>query len=159
MAVGFPALLRERVPAESGETALPDEATCFFHAGKRAVQTCGACGRFVCALCDLEIDGEHLCPTCLSEGRRLGALRKLEQNRVLFDSIALAFAVLPILIWPFTCLTAPASLYVVIRYWKSPPGVLPRTKIRFILAGLLALAQIAGWCVLARFALSNLGAQ
>jgi hypothetical protein len=36
-------------------------------------------------------------------------------------------------------------LFVSIRYWKAPQGILRRTKIRFITAIVFSLLQIAGW--------------
>ena len=47
--------------------------------------------------------------------------------------------------WPFTLITAPAAIYVALRYWNAPMSLVPRTKIRFILAILFAGAELAGW--------------
>ena len=44
-----------------------------------------------------------------------------------------------------TCITAPLTLYIVVRYWKTPASLLPRTRVRFVLAALIALLQIGGW--------------
>jgi hypothetical protein len=63
--------------------------------------------------------------------------------------MALVLAVVPaFLIWP-TIITAPMSLYVSARYWRKPSSLLPRTKIRFYLAVLVAVLQIAAWVFLA----------
>jgi hypothetical protein len=32
-----------------------------------------------------------------------------------------------------------------VKHWNSPTGIIPRTKIRFILAFLIAGLQIAAW--------------
>src|SRR5438093_9185003 len=62
----FPAFFRRNTPGESGEIVLVEgESTCFYHAGKKAVLPCHGCGRFLCALCDCELNGEHFCPACL----------------------------------------------------------------------------------------------
>ena len=50
------------------------------------------------------------------------------------DSIALSLSLLPVVIWPVTCLTAPAALFYAIRHWKSPTSILPRTKVRYLAA-------------------------
>jgi hypothetical protein len=34
---------------------------------------------------------------------------------------------------------------MVIRYWKAPGSIIPRSKIRFVLAFLIAGLQIVGW--------------
>jgi hypothetical protein len=72
----------------------------------------------------------------------------LENQRTLYDGIALTLAVLPILMWPLTFITAPASLFIVVRHWRSPLSVVPRTRVRYVLAALFAVAQIAGWLFL-----------
>lgn len=66
----------------------------------------------------------------------------------MYDSVALAFATFPALfIWP-VLIGAPAALWVVFRRWRSPGSVVPRTRIRFYLAALIALAEIVGVVVL-----------
>src|SRR5438046_1925263 len=61
----FPAFLRPLAEGQHGETILVEgEASCFYHPRKRAVIPCSACGRFLCALCDVELNNEHLCPVC-----------------------------------------------------------------------------------------------
>jgi hypothetical protein len=64
---------------------------------------------------------------------------------VLYDSLALTLALVPLLLWPFTLITAPAALFIAIRYWRAPGSVVQRTKVRLILAMFVALAQIVGW--------------
>ncbi len=123
------------------------EASCFYHPTKKAMLPCEACGRFLCALCDVELNGQHLCPACLAAGQKKGKLSNLDHRRMLYDSLALTLALLPLLIWPFTLITAPAALFIAIRYWRAPGSVVQRTKIRMILAMFLALAQIVGWGV------------
>ena len=69
----FPALFRQNAPAQAGEGLLVEgESTCFYHSGKKAVLPCQGCGRFLCALCDCELNGEHFCPACLETGRPKG---------------------------------------------------------------------------------------
>ena len=129
----------------------PGDATCFYHAQKQAIVACDSCGRFLCALCDVEIGGSHRCPACLESGKRKRKLEVVENRRVLYDGLALALAVGPILMWPFTILTAPAALFLVVRHWRGPLSILPRSRIRFVLAFLIALAQICGWILLFYF--------
>jgi len=61
--------------------------------------------------------------------------------------MALALAAYPLLIFYFTIITAPAALFVAIRHWNSPSSIIPRTKIRFVLAIITALMELAGWGV------------
>jgi hypothetical protein len=36
-------------------------------------------------------------------------------------------------------------IYLTVRHWKSPSSIIARSKIRFILAFIIAGVQIAGW--------------
>src|ERR1700744_6339275 len=142
----FPAFFRKISPGQSGEVIVMEgESGCFYHPQKKAVLPCDGCGRFLCALCDCELGGQHLCPVCLETGKTKGKIKNLENQRILYDSIALSLAIYPILIFYFTLITAPMTLFVSIRYWKSPMSLVRRTKVRFMAAILLALLQLTGW--------------
>ena len=142
----FPAALRPPGPGASGERVhMEGEASCFYHPAKKAVVPCESCGRFLCAVCDVELSGAHLCPACLESGKKKGRLKQLENTRTLYDSLALAVAVFPIIAWPFTLVSAPIALYLAIRYWNAPTSIVRRSKWRAVLAIVIALLQIAGW--------------
>ena len=149
----YPSLYR-RIPAgHSGEMLQMDkEAGCFYHPRKKAVVPCSACGRFVCALCDVAINGEHLCPACFEKGKTKQKINNLENRRTCYDTIVLLIATVSILVYWFTIFTAPLVIYLTIRHWNSPSSVIPRSKIRFVLAFIIAGLQIAGWL----FVFSNL---
>jgi len=148
-AVVYPSLFKQPDAISSGEMLLIDtETSCFFHPKKKAVVPCGLCGRFLCSLCDIEFNDQHICSSCIEAGKKKRKIRNLENNRVLHDSIALYLAVFPmIFIWP-TILTAPASIFYSVRHWKSPSGIIPRSKFRFMLALLVAGGQVGGWLLL-----------
>src|SRR5437867_11181347 len=72
----FPALFRRMEAGRAGEVImLAGEAGCFYHPQKKAVLPCEGCGRFLCALCDCEHQGQHLCPPCLETGRSKGKIK------------------------------------------------------------------------------------
>lgn len=123
------------------------QAECFYHPGKKAVVPCADCGRLLCSLCQVDFDGRSLCLSCLKAGRDKQKFTALDNRRILYDSLALALAFWPMLTIFATMITAPAVIYVVLRYWKVSAGILPRTRFRFILAMLLAIGQIFGWVV------------
>ena len=140
----FPAIERTRAGALPEALEDPSEASCFYHSLHRAAAPCDECGRFLCRLCELEVDGRHLCPVCFQVGMRERKINELDTRRTMYDSIALLLATLPaLLIWP-PLVTAPAALYFVVRYWKAPGSVAPRTRYRYYLASVLALAEIVG---------------
>ncbi len=153
----FPAFRRPPPAARTSESVASDEdAACFYHARKKAVVPCSRCGRFLCALCDLELDGRHLCPGCVEAGRAAGDRAALLHGvplrpRVLHDKMALLVAAVPLfpLFWFFTLLTAPVALFLSIRYWREPAqSPVPRGRWRLVLAGVLALGQLACWAYL-----------
>ena len=145
----FPTLFRKINPGQGGEAVtVEDESSCFYHPLKKAVLSCDGCGRFVCALCDCHLNGQHFCPACLETGKSKGRIKSLDNQRTLYDGIALSLAIYPLLIFYFTLITAPMALFVAIRHWKSPPSLVRRGKIRFVVAIIFAVLQIAGWMIL-----------
>jgi len=153
----FPAWFRPIAAGALGEQILVEgEASCFYHPAKKAVQSCDACGRFLCGLCDCELQNRHFCPACLESGRQKGKIKNLQNQRTRHDKIALALAILPVLTFYFTLVTAPLALYIVIRHWKSPLSVIPHTRWRYVTAAVLSIAQIVGWSIGAYFLVKSL---
>jgi hypothetical protein len=145
---GFPAFLKEQTSSGAGESiTLEDEASCYYHPDKKAVIPCSVCGRFLCSLCDVEFNDRHICAPCLEAGKEKKKMKNLETRRVLYDDIALALAIIPIIMVWITIVTAPAAIYVAIRHWRSPSSIIPRTKARFIIAIALACLQLGGWAI------------
>ena len=142
----FPAINKSLPAGRTGATLQMDkEAGCFYHPRKKATVPCAACGRFLCALCDVAFNGQHLCPACLEKGKTNHKIKNLENHRNCYDTVALLVATVSFLIYWFTIITAPIVIYLTVRHWNSPSSIIPRTKIRFILAFVIAGVQIAGW--------------
>jgi len=142
----FPALFSEIRPGTPGERVLfDDESSCFYHTARKAVVPCDICGRFLCALCDIELNGQHLCPSCIDAGKNKGKMEELENQRTRYDRLALALAMLPALLITmyFTIFTAPAALFVTLRYWKAPLSPVRPWRWRFVLAFLLGVMEIS----------------
>ncbi|MGA3186520.1 MAG: B-box zinc finger protein [Bryobacteraceae bacterium] len=149
-ALVFPAIGQAQLGAAPIAIDAATEASCFYHPGSRAAQVCVDCGRFLCNLCDLEVDGRHICPRCF-DSREI-----VETSRPLYDTMALAMSTLPaILIWP-SLVGAPWALFLVFRRWNAPLSLVPRTKIRFVLAALFALAEI-GFLVFIIYMMTQVG--
>jgi hypothetical protein len=109
-------------------TALSDQATCFFHPDKAFQACCQRCGRFVCALCDLQLGAEHVCPTCFERGRGSpGAEAGRAEWRyrdVLYDSIAVTVGWGWILFWPSFVAALPTVIFLHVKYRKAPRSYL-----------------------------------
>jgi hypothetical protein len=133
----FPAITNYTLGVSPSALEGETEASCFYHPQSRAIVPCQQCGRFLCALCDLEVDGRHVCPRCFER------TETVEPRRMMYDSLALAISTFPMLLfWP-ALVGAPWALFLVFRRWSAPSSIVPRTKIRFVLAALFAAAEIA----------------
>ncbi|GAB4341270.1 MAG: hypothetical protein Kow0099_17810 [Candidatus Abyssubacteria bacterium] len=142
----FPALLRRGAQGRRGETlTADDESSCYYHPAKKAVAVCEGCGRFLCSLCDIEMDGRHICSACIERGGGEGSVKPLKNEVVRYDDIALTLAIIPMIFYCITIFTAPAALYISIRHWNTPMSVLPRSRWRFVVAILLSVVQLAAW--------------
>ena len=148
----FPALVEVRQALTREQLELTAGAAhCFHHASKRADSICSQCGKFLCGLCSLEIGDSVWCAQCLSTGAAKNGVQAVEGRRTLWDSIALGTALLPLVVvfliyfWIFT---APAAIFLSLKYWKRPTSILPRTKVRFVLAILIGLLQLGAWILL-----------
>jgi len=129
-------LVRQNTGAVS---ALSEHATCFFHPDKAFQACCQRCGRFVCALCDLQLGAEHVCPTCFERGRADSGVEagkaEWRYRDVLYDSIALTVGWVWILFWPVFVAALPAVIFLHVKYGKAPRSYLiPRSGWRFWVA-------------------------
>ena len=77
-------------------------------------------------------------------------MSQFESSRTRYDSLALTLAIVPLLIFYFTIFTAPAALFIAIRYWNAPPSIVGRlgTRVRLIIAIVAATLEIVMWVVL-----------
>ncbi len=139
----FPARHRPK-PVARAARSIKGNATCYFHAQNQAAAVCDDCGRYVCAVCEVPGDeGRRLCPPCVSAGRKK-VVQKADEI-VTYDTIARGLATYPLLLWPFTALTAPAALVMVCYGWKKPRSLVRPGSGSFIVATIFATVQIAGW--------------
>lgn len=126
-------VVRQSINAAS---AFSDQATCFFHPDKAFQACCQRCGRFVCALCDLQLGAEHVCPTCFERGRADSGVEpskaEWRYRDVLYDSIALTVGWCWILFWPVIVAAIPTVIVLHVKYRKAPRSYLiPRSGWRF----------------------------
>ena len=159
----FPAFFRPLAAGAAAENVLSDEdASCFYHPSKKAVVPCAQCGRFLCALCDIDLgNGRHLCPGCVEVARQLPAAKQdaatvaiAVPRQVLYDHLALTLAVMPltVVLWWTSFVATPAALFLSIYYWNEPKrAVLPRGRGRLIAAMLISLLTLVGWAVFGFF--------
>ena len=142
----FPAFGRPAVAGASAQRVmLEGEANCFYHPQKRAQVLCDNCGRFLCAICDLDVYDAHLCPQCLQIGAEKGRVKSLERGRVRYDQLASSLLILPlVLCWFLLPLTSLAVLGLVGWKWKSSGSLVDNTRVRLAVCGAIALLELAG---------------
>ncbi len=144
----FPALFQTAVGTGAEPLLVEGESSCFYHPQKKAARVCDSCGRFMCGLCDLELNGQHVCPACLEGGQKKGKFKDLQNSRVRYDRLALTLAILPLVFVWTSIIGAPAALFVVLRYRKTPCGITGTSGLSFAIAGILAALEIIAWLVL-----------
>lgn len=123
----------------SATAAMPDQATCYFHPDKAFHACCQRCGRFVCALCDLQLGAEHVCPTCFERGRAdtglNGGKAEWRHRDVLYDSIVLVIGWGWVIFWPVIVAALPTAIFLHVKYRRAPRSYLiPRSGWRFWVA-------------------------
>ena len=131
----WPAVLQN----SNAAVAMADQATCFFHPDKAFQACCQRCGRFVCALCDLQLGAEHVCPACFERGRagsgEDSAKAEWRHRDVLYDSIALSIGWGWILFYPTIVVALPMVIFLHVKHHNAPRQYLiPRSGWRFWLA-------------------------
>jgi hypothetical protein len=146
----FPAFFREIKKGSAGEVLLADtEASCFYHPQKRAAVVCSECGRFLCSLCDLELEGKHFCAGCLETAKEKSRIASIENRRTMNDTMALHLGFFGVAFLIFSILTAPLAIYVSIKHWRTPSSLVRKpSKWRFVLAIILASLQLLFWIVM-----------
>ena len=134
----FPALLRPIAKGNAGEAVMMSgESACFYHENKKAAVVCDVCGRFLCGLCDCELNGQHLCPACLESGRKKRTIEHLETSRMLYGRQAMVLALLPIFI------TGLAAIFIAWRHWKTPGSLVrPRSWVMPVALGFAILQTL-----------------
>lgn len=163
----FPAAWRETPHGTAGEDVrADDEAACFVHADKRAVEPCPRCGRFMCAMCASELQGHSLCPECLTA--TIGPDGPPEHRFFFFraDRLGWTLMVMPFLVFTWFAVwawaggefvalglifativgihTAPLGLYVAFHYRNAvlPPMAKPSSKALLAVATLETIAAV-----------------
>ena len=141
----FPALFRREAATVQHPAAPPEGARCFFHDERPAERVCDACGRFICDLCGVVFDGRRLCPACIQTGLAKRRFEHLDRRRLRYDRLACMLAAWPLLMWPFTLVTAPAAIGVACYGWRRSSSLVERARAGLVAAVVLASLEIAGW--------------
>jgi hypothetical protein len=149
----FPALNEVHTPPPSlANPATGEDAVCFYRADQRATAVCEKCGVFVSEMYRVRLGDSDYCTNCFANAKQDGSIPELTARSTLRDSQALIIAIVPLLLaFPVVVVTAPYVLYLVLRYWKNPGGMVKRSKWRMVLAGVIGLLELIGGLAFAYF--------
>ena len=144
----FPALVRENRVERAQPVVMASEAACLFHPTQRAAVACDQCGCFLCALCDLEFGGRHLCPVCLESAEKGAREEALERGRLRHDHVVWAMVLGALL---FGCgflgpVLGPVAMGYTAWAWRKAPSLTERSRVRMAVACVAALG-LTGWGV------------
>lgn len=157
----YPALRRSSPEGARPEPPLDEgDSSCFHHPHFRAVGSCDHCGRFLCALCDIELVGEHTCATCLEASIRGGRSDALSNRRFKYDDIVLVLALWTLVLsilgigsrqWLFIVIAVAFQLASAGAAWKfraEPQSVVKRHPLQriggWLLVGASFILTVAG---------------
>jgi DNA-directed RNA polymerase subunit M/transcription elongation factor TFIIS len=144
--------MRAFAGADKGERAelVTDEsdASCFYHPQSKAHSACDACGRFICALCDVPMGNLTLCPNCVATGRKQGTLLRGDHEETLWDQVCLTLAIISFLVFPIAPLFLITILIIAIRQSRSGrKPLVPVSRVRYVMAFLICGLISAGACL------------
>jgi len=147
-------------PPAASKPASEGEATCFFHDDRLAERSCDQCGRFVCSVCDLELGGRHLCPSCIEAAMKPGST-SFVRGRARWDWIAFLVGVSPLLggifFWWALPITGAAAIFLSVLSFRKPPSLVTGHRpIIAISGGIFGLLQIAPFVALIWFLIAVL---
>lgn len=155
----FPALFQDS-RADAGQRLLEEgQSSCMNHPQKQAVAVCDGCGKFLCALCDVDWNGEHLCTACIQHRKQSDHEGAYQTAYIHYDSVALGVVLLSLMMMSFFGLgglIAPITFYIAWRYWRVPWRPVPHRKWRMALAVILANLVFITWLGFLVYLLANI---
>ena len=142
----FPALYQNK-KSEAAQVVLDEgHSSCMNHPNKRAVSVCDGCGKFLCALCDIDWNGEHLCSNCIEHrGSDENKNNELRTEYIHYDRIVFGLALFSIVLFFLGVFIAPVALFMGWRYWNEPWRPVPYRKWGMIFSLVLAFVTMTGW--------------
>jgi hypothetical protein len=151
----FPALFRPRRHTEAQQIVDEGQSSCMNHPDKTATTVCDSCGKFLCALCDVEWGEEHLCSTCI-EHRRSSGDHTLKSEYIHYDRIVFAMTIVSLFVYFLGLLLAPIALYIGWRYWNETWRPVPYRKWGMVVSIVLSFAIMATWGAFFAYFIMNL---
>ncbi|MHC4885011.1 MAG: hypothetical protein ACYTGH_07995 [Planctomycetota bacterium] len=104
----------------ASEEALPEDAACAHHPNKKAVAICDATGDYICALCQVEVDGQTLSIQHLNSKGGAGKLKEsFDRYLARPDRSLSSLVAVSVLFWPVSPITMSAAIYYYVKLRRA----------------------------------------
>lgn len=140
----FPCLSKGSAPVPRGIPAAEGDATCQFFPEVKAEVICDECGCFMSQKAAAEWGDKTLCLPCLHRLREEKSDTEFRADLKIWDNRALGLLAL----LPLTLFTAPAALFILVKFRKEPKSWIPRSSLRWWIALALTVTVLLGWTAL-----------
>ena len=139
--LAFPVLWQPPQSLEPAEKIVSDEeARCAFHEDNRAAVPCSQCGRYLCSICTLILEGSTYCPACIesimASNRQNSETSPYKNEQRRYDLIIFYLALLPILTIWLPLITAPIAFFLGL-YWIPRVRKIEECSLRILIGSLL----------------------
>lgn len=142
----LPAISGTPLPVNPEPTPFPGEGdpVCFYDPSRKATHECSHCGVLISSEWTAHWGSRSLCLKCLDHLRASDTEQGFQRRLVLWDTIALQLALLPltVILAGFVFVSAPAALFISIWKWNAPRSMASPSRWKMATALLLAALQI-----------------
>ncbi|MEM7624138.1 MAG: hypothetical protein AAF333_00770 [Planctomycetota bacterium] len=109
---------------------MPDDVSCAFHPGKRAVEVCDGTGSYICALCAVPVGDKTYSADFLNNDglKKAGMADAFSRNLPRPDVAAWLCVFLPVLFW-WTLVGGPILLIISLVYYFKHLGLMRKNSL------------------------------
>ncbi len=117
-----------------------DDANCYKHQKNLAVKSCEHCGAYICSLCDIEVNGKHICPDCFNNQQNSPSNGK---SNFMHAQLAFILSIVQVFIWYLIPIFSIGIIIYSIIFWRKDKNPYSNSsKIFFVLAILISLIAL-----------------
>lgn len=138
----FPRLIRQPKKEAAAALSQQGDASCVFYPELKAQYVCEECGSFLSEKASVNWGGRQYCMPCLHHLREKKSDTDFQAKTVIHENRALA---LTLFLLPLSLFTAPVAIFILLKHRKASASFIPRTRLRWWLALLVAAAITGLW--------------
>jgi hypothetical protein len=134
-----------RAVVQAVELSGPEGATaCSSHRGNVAASNCGRCGVFMCELCQIDTDGQLLCPGCFDRLSAEGALPSARTTFRDYGRMGVTYVAAGIFLWFLAAPLGLGAIYAGVQEIRQRRRIGEGSLARAWVAIVLGLVEVAG---------------